>query len=130
MIDPTFLSPKGRNEDERRLLRLFRALEPGDRRTLLAFAAFLEGYGAETEAAPREPELLPRPPQENVVAAIRRLSQSYPMLERSALIGEASSLMSAHLLQGRAAADVIDELEALFARYYAAYRDSFSNDGS
>jgi hypothetical protein len=46
------------------------------------------------------------------------------MLERGDLLHEASSLMSAHVLQGRAAAQVIDELEDLFARHYAAYRDA------
>ncbi|MBK1701330.1 hypothetical protein CKO41_11600 [Thiococcus pfennigii] len=121
--------PPGRGgADERRLLKLFRALEAADRETLLAFAAFLAAREPSAPAAARAPEPLARPAQESVVAAIRRLSQTYPMLERGPLLGEASSLMSAHLLQGRAAADVIDELEALFARYYAAYRDTFSDD--
>lgn len=130
MMGPALPPPGRANGEERRLLRFFRALAPADRDTLLAFAAFLAARAPEADPGPRAPQTLPRPPQESVVAAIRRLSQTYPMLERSALLGEASSLMSAHLLQGRAAADVIDELEALFARYYAAYCDTFSDDRS
>jgi hypothetical protein len=109
--------------DERRLIKRFRALSGTDRETLLAFAEFLTKR--DRPAAPRapaEPQKLPRPPQETVVGAIKRLSASYAMLERETLLNETSALMSAHLLQGRAAAEVIDELESLFARHYAAYR--------
>jgi hypothetical protein len=40
------------------------------------------------------------------------------MLDRRKLMGEASRLMAQHALEGRAAAGVIDELEAAFARHY------------
>jgi hypothetical protein len=46
------------------------------------------------------------------------------MLERSgALLNDTSSLMAGHVLHGRPAAEVIDELEALFARYFAEHRE-------
>lgn len=108
-------------------MRLFRQLPRADRRTLLAFAAFLaEGRTQITgEAGPLEPAALPRPAEETVVAAIRRLSKAYFMLEPSRLLDDTSALMSAHLLQGRPASTVIDELEAVFARHYAAYRNPF-----
>ncbi len=118
--------PGGRDE-ERRLSRLYRSLKVEDRRTLLAFAAFLaarEGVpDAQETQGPLEPERISRPPQESVVGAIKRLSRSYFMLDRARMLNDTSSLMGAHVLQGRPAGEVIDELEALFARYYAEYRE-------
>jgi hypothetical protein len=64
------------------------------------------------------PRDIPRPHSETVVAAMRRLSQTFHMLDTSALLHEASDLMTAHLMQGRPAAEVIDELEAVFRRHY------------
>ena len=114
--------------EERRLLKLFRSLEATDRDTLVAFGEFLSGR---TTPEPQpdtvlEPEPLARPQRETVVAAIKRLRRTYHMLDHGELLNETSFLMSSHVLQGRAASEVIDELEALFARYYAAYRDRHS----
>ncbi|MCB2262732.1 MAG: hypothetical protein LGR52_07320 [Candidatus Thiosymbion ectosymbiont of Robbea hypermnestra] len=113
-------------DGERRLTRLYRSLGPADRDTLLAFGEFLAARGgapAQETPHPLEPEPLPRPREESVVAAIKRLSRQYHMLDRSAMLNDTSALMGAHVLQGRPASEVIDELEALFARYYAAYRE-------
>ena len=74
-------------------------------------------------SGPLEPERIPRPKEESVVGAIKRLSHSYFMLDRSAMLNDTSSLMGAHVLQGRPASEVIDELEALFARHYVKYRE-------
>jgi hypothetical protein len=112
---------------ERRLLRVFNALEGADRETLLAFADFLlqRRTGALAHQAhpggPREPTPISRPVEETVVAAIKRLSKTYAMLDRGPMLNETSSLMSAHVLQGRPAADVIDDLESLFERHYRDY---------
>ena len=57
---------------------------------------------------------------ESVVAAIRRLSTSYPMLDRRRLLNVTSSRMTQHTLHGRPAPEVIDELEQVFAAEYAA----------
>jgi hypothetical protein len=116
----------GARGTERRLSELYRSLAPGDQSSLLAFAEFLASRGvAEVQEAqgPLEPEQIPRPPQESVVGAIKRLSRSYFMLDRSTMLNDTSSLMGAHVLQGRPAREVIDELEALFAEYYAKYRE-------
>ncbi len=110
--------------DEPRLTRLFRSLGEDDRRTLLAFAEFLAA-GRQPTAAPAPPVAptpLPRPEQETVIAAIRRLSRTYPMLDRGPMLNETSALMSAHVLQGRNEAVVIDDLEALFLRHFSDYR--------
>jgi hypothetical protein len=124
------LPPKPGSAEERRLARLFRALGEEDRRTLLAFAAFLAAGGhASAQAAPApapepepEPVPLPRPEGETVIAAIRRLSRTYAMLDRGPMLHETSALMSAHVLQGREAAEVIEALEALFLRHYQDHR--------
>lgn len=111
--------------EERRLIKCLRALDQAERDTLLAFADFLVtriGQVEHESRVAREPTLLPRPEHESVVGAIKRLSRGYDMLERDAMLHETSALMSAHVLQGRAAGEVIDELEALFERHYHDYR--------
>ena len=130
------LTPPRPPSDERHLIRIFRRLDPESRRTLLRFAEFLHrdregqaaGAGDEAggqDAGPVEPQAIPRPAAETVVGAIKRLSLSYHMLDRHPMLDETSTLMAAHVLNGRPARDVIDELEALFARHYGAYRDRF-----
>ncbi len=111
--------------DQRRLLKLYKALDAQGRDSLLAFAEFLLQRDTEQSDQPvvkAEAELLPRAEGESVVGAIKRLSASYPMLDRSMLLTKTSSLMTAHIMHGRPAHDVIDELEALFAGYYETYR--------
>ncbi|NBC49834.1 MAG: hypothetical protein GVY22_18030 [Gammaproteobacteria bacterium] len=123
------------SSEERRLLKLFRALEPRDRTTLLAFAQFLTAGGAEsdkrpsnqkdeTDALAQQPRPEPRPQDESVVAAIKRLRRVYPMLDPGEMLHETSSLMAAHVLQGRDAGAVIDELECLFSAHYEALSKS------
>jgi hypothetical protein len=119
------------SEAERRLLRSFRMLVAADRETLLAFAEFLvqrDKVPSEPHPGPRDPAPLPRPIQESVVAAIKRLSKTYAMLDRGPMLNETSALMSAHVLQGRPAEEVIDDLEALFARHYRDYRATHASD--
>ncbi|MEJ1403636.1 MAG: hypothetical protein ROD09_08205 [Candidatus Sedimenticola sp. (ex Thyasira tokunagai)] len=108
-------------KDQRRLLKLYKALAAEERETLLAFAEFLLQRGGEQVEATTikvEVKKIPRPQGESVVAGIKRLTACYPMLDRSALLTETSSLMTAHIMHGRPASDVIDELETLFVRHY------------
>lgn len=115
---------------ERRLLKILRALDVQDRATLIAFAEFLMAGGAagadsvagglERTPVPPEPQHEPRPTQESVVAAIKRLRRVYPMLDAGEMLHETSALMATHLLQGRDAAEVIDDLEVLFVSRYQA----------
>ncbi len=110
---------------ERDLLEAFRALDAEARRSLLDFAAFLRQRAADAASAPAAPAVpaprdIPRPAEESVVRAIRRLAETYPMLDRGAMLNETSALMAQHVMQGRPAAEVIDELEALFRRQYEA----------
>jgi hypothetical protein len=121
MLPPKLALPPA----QQRLLRLFRQLPEAEQESLLAFAEFLvqrvqpaASAAPSSEAEERQPLDIPRPASESVVAAIRRLNMTFPMLDRDALLHEASALMTAHVMQGRPAAEVIDELEAVFRRHY------------
>ena len=108
---------------ERALLGAARQLDDGQRDTLVAFAEFLAGR-AEAEAGEAEPAApldIPRPEKESVVKAIKRLSATYPMLDKSRMLDETSTLMAEHTLQGREADEVITELEVVFERHYTHY---------
>jgi len=118
--------------EERQLTRLYRSLSEADRHALIAFAEFLarDERPARTPEQPREPAHTPRPEEETVIAAIRRLSRTYSMLDRGPIFHETSALMSAHVLQGREASQVIDALEALFERQYQDYLTRLQGDTS
>ncbi len=109
--------------ESRRLLALFRGLSAGRRAALLEYAEFLASREQHdvAEALPTEPLPIPRPAQENVVKAIQRLMQTYPMLDRNRIFHEASAQMTRHLVHGIAATEVIDELECIFTRHYQLY---------
>ena len=116
--------------DSKRLVLIFRSLSESRQRALLEYAEFLAGKeGVETAAAPAiEPLPIPRPEQENVVKAIQRLMQTYPMLERNQIFHEASAQMTRHLVHGIAAVEAIDELERIFARQYQQHLDALRQD--
>ncbi len=105
--------------DSERLIEIHRRLPESAQAELMNFAEFLA-----QRHPPAEPEVVegprhvPRPDEESVVAAIKRLSGVYHMLDRSKMLHETSGLMAEHLMQGRPAAEVIDELEGLFEKYY------------
>lgn len=110
---------------EQQLLDILRRLPEREQASLLDYAQFLaERAGPAVPTAVSAPEDIPRPAEESVVKAMKRLSATYPMLETSRLFNEATGLMSQHVLEGRAASDVIDELEALFRAHYEKLRGS------
>ncbi|MGD2137682.1 MAG: Crp/Fnr family transcriptional regulator [Gammaproteobacteria bacterium] len=110
---------------EEQLLDIFRSLPAGERQTLLDFAEFL---GTRSGAAPvppagkslpvPEPEDIERPDRESVVAGLKRLSRTYPMLDKSEMLSATSDVVATHIMQGTDAAVVIDELEAIFETHY------------
>jgi hypothetical protein len=106
---------------EKRLLSLVRQLPKIQAEQLLEFAEFLVGRYPLIETA-TEPLPIPRPPEESVIKAIKRLSATYPMLNPTKMLDETSYLVTQHVVQGRAATEVIDELEALFRRHHEAQR--------
>lgn len=109
---------------EKRALHLFRALSDEQQQTVSAFMEFLSTHGTHSPSLkPAQPVELPRPEQESVVKAIKRLRATYPMLDQNKLFHETSEHMTGHLMHGKPAAEVIDELEAMFARHYQRYCD-------
>ena len=107
---------------EKHLLDLFERLAPEQQDRLIGFAEFLADSPAAEPAAGRAPTIIPRPAGESVTMAIRRLVRSYPMLDRRRLMVEASRFMVQHALEGREAAEVIDELEIVFARHFEQHQ--------
>ena len=113
---------------EKKLLKLFAKLSETQQQTLLSFAEFLaqqtdDSSNDQAKELPK-PVLQDRPEEETVVGAIKRLTASYPMLEKDKLFNETSVLMTKHIMQGHEAHLVIDELELLFQRHY----DVLAND--
>jgi len=112
--------------DGKRLLALFRTLSETRQQALMEFAAFLADKEAadSTHAPALEPVPIPRPEQENVVMAIKRLRATYPMLDSADLFNEASAQMTRHLMHGIPATEAIDELERIFSSRYQSSRQS------
>lgn len=111
--------------EEHELLRIFKHLAPEKQDKLLELAEFLTAGHESRHAAPAaEPQPIPRPAEETVAMAIRRLLSTYPMLDRRRLMTEASHSLADHALRGRAAREVIDDLETVFARDYERHRDT------
>jgi hypothetical protein len=98
------------------LCNIFNNLHAEDKQTLFSFAEFLQSRSQPIEIA--EPQIIPRVKGESIIAAIKRLSASYPMLDKSKLLHESSDLMTQHLMKGRDKNEVIDELELIFNKHY------------
>ena len=119
---------------EQQLTGLFRQLGAQDQATLLAFAAFLAGRSATSAApvvsatpdvpVPQEPEIIPepevieRPAEESVVGALKRLSKTYPMLDKKVMLNATSDLVATTIMQGADPVGVIDQLEEIFSTHY------------
>jgi len=123
-VIPSF--PAG-SKSQRQLLKLFTQLDAENQQHLLSFAEFLASKpqtGASVDSGePQEPVHEQRPDNESVIAAIKRLSRSYSMLNKDDMLHETSDLMSSHVLKGLPAGEVIDELEVLFLRHYEKYKE-------
>ncbi len=118
-----------------KLIQYFSVLSDEHKKLVLEFMEFLgskypdtsqsestDEVNNESEEIPEpifiESELIPRPESESVIAAIKRLSQSYPMLNKEKLFDKTSTLMTAHIMQGRDVVEVIDEIEVVFKDQY------------
>lgn len=122
------------NTPREQLQELFDRLSEQDQRSLVDFAEFLAQRGGSAPfpaaysmpaAAPvpkevvvPEPDSIERPESEKVVSAIKRLSRTYFMLDKTRMLGHTSGLMTQHIMSGRDAVEVIDELEEIFRREY------------
>ena len=114
---------------EQQLIQYFRKLGAADRATLFAFVEFLAQRDAVAvtsqtaihvakPAVIPEPEPIERPVSETVVGALKRLSRTYPMLDKSQMLGATSDLVAQHILQGTEASEAIDALEQVFRDHY------------
>lgn len=109
-------------DPQSRLARLFTHLPEAQQEQLIEFAEFLAERYPEPNPTSPEPIEIARPENETVVSAMKRLRQSYPMLDPEKLLHETSALMNAHLLQGKPAEEIIDELERVFQQHYDTFR--------
>jgi hypothetical protein len=112
-------------EQQEKLIQVVEQLSPQDQAAVDSFAAFLLSRSggavvAEPAAPAQVPEInpIPRPEDEKVVAAVKRLSRTYFMLDKKKMLGVTSDLVTQHVIQGRDAGEVIDELERIFEDYY------------
>lgn len=118
---------------EKRLLEIARQLPAAQAEALLEFAEFLLArHGAVDRTVPEvekggvasvdpTPLDIPRPADESVVRAIKRLRATYHMLDVRKLLNQTSDLMTAHVVKGRDKVEVIEELEILFRTHYEEF---------
>ena len=119
-------------EQEQSLLDIYSRLSEHDAHSLLRFARFL-AESDETTAEQKtelvksdedasdsipQPEKIERPEQEKVVDALKRLSATYPMLDKKNLFDKVSELVAQHVMFGKPAKQVIDQIEDVFSTAY------------
>lgn len=114
---------------EKKLLQLYRDMTDDDQHALCRYAEFLSKQQDEETFEVATPTLIPAKANESVVGALKRLSASYPMLDKAKMLDQTSTLMSDHLLRGKAKEEVIKEFDVLFEEEYKKLtRESKSND--
>ena len=128
------LKNKKLKPDEKQLIALYSTLSEEQKGSVLDFAAFLasdfvnRSLLSEDTDLPEQPHLVEVTKNETVVTAIKRLSQAYPMLDRSKMLDATSSLMSAHILQGEPVEQVIEKLQDVFLQHYEDYVATFKDE--
>ena len=117
------------NKQERQIIKLFKSLDTTNQEALLAFGEFLQTRANSSDSDDQsvdvvacEPVDIPRPEEESVIKAIKRLSATYPMVDKETILHPISNLMTSHIIQGRKASEVIDDLQALFLSEYESLK--------
>jgi len=100
------------------LIDLYQAMDDNRKRSLSDFADFLYAQAGPVAKEIPPPDDVPRPEQETVVGAIKRLKTTYHMVGSMSVFSEASALMTDHMVKGRDLVEVIDEMEVLFEDAY------------
>ena len=105
-------------KSSKQLIELYEAMDDERKLSLCDFADFLYAKAGPVVKEIPPPEEVPRPEQETVVGAVKRLKTKYHMVESMTVFSAASSLMTDHMVKGRDVAEVIDEMEVLFEEAY------------
>ncbi len=100
------------------LIDLYQAMDDSRKKSLSDFADFLYAQAEPVSTEVQSPDDIPRPEQETVVGAIKRLKVTYHMIGSMSVFSEASALMTDHMVKGRDVVEVIDEMEVLFEDAY------------
>ena len=117
-------------DDEKKLRLLYNSLPDDKRLMLLEFAEFLQ---SKTKVEDKYGGVIPKPrliradEGESVVGAIKRLSASYFMLDRAKMLNETSILVTQHVMHERDKAEVIAEMEQIFARHYDKLKEEYDS---
>ena len=107
------------NSNRKNLIEIFDTLDSGRQISLIDFAEFLQSKGDLVVKKMSQPVVIERPDKETVVGAIKRLKETYPMIESMAVFSSASELMTDHMVKGRDVVEVIDEMEKIFEDFYS-----------
>ena len=105
-------------KSSKELIDLYEAMDDERKLSLCDFADFLYAKAGPVVKEIPAPEDVPRPEQETVVGAVKRLKIKYHMIESMTVFSAASSLMTDHMVKGRDVVEVIDEMEVLFEEAY------------
>jgi len=119
------IMPAQANKQERQIIKLFKSLDETNKEAFIAFGEFLQARAASqnlddqaADIVASEPVDIPRPEDESVIKAIKRLTATYPMVDKETILHPISNLMTSHIIQGRKAPEVIDDLQELFLSEY------------
>ena len=107
------------SRNNKSLIEIYETLDDERQASLFDFAEFLQSKGDLITAEVTEPLEIPRPDSETVVGAIKRLKQTYPMIDSMKVFSSASELMTEHMVKGRDVVEVIDEMEQIFEDFYS-----------
>jgi hypothetical protein len=112
------------------LIDLYESMDEERKLSLCEFADFLYAKTGPVVKEIPAPEVIPRPEDETVVGAIKRLKGKYHMVESMSVFSAASALMTDHMVKGRDAVEVIDEMEILFESAYKELLEDIGQDDS
>ncbi len=107
------------NRNKKHLIEIFETLDTERQNSLFDFAEFLQAKGDLVVTEMAQPVEISRPETETVVGAIKRLKQTYPMIDSMTVFSSASELMTQHMVKGKDAIEVIDEMESIFEDFYS-----------
>ena len=110
------------------LIDLYEAMDDNRKKSLSDFADFLYAQAEPISKEIQPPDDVPRPEQETVVGAVKRLKIKYHMVDSMSVFSAASALMTDHMVKGRDVVEVIDEMEILFGDAYKKLVQESKND--